>query len=106
MRRAIAIGEYFLAHSRYAYSVMGVDETIRKARVVVSKLQAEKAGTWKRNELFKLCRGKFFIKVEDILPTLELLESYGYLRQVEPELRGSPGRRPDVVVHVNPACLS
>ena len=42
----------------------------------------------------------------DILPTLELLESYGYLRQVEPELRGSPGRRPDVVVQVNPACLS
>ena len=106
VRRAIAIGEYFLAHSRYAYSVMGVDETIRKARVVVSKLQAEKAGTWKRNELFKLCRGKFFKKVEDILPTLELLESYGYLRQVEPELRGSPGRRPDVVVQVNPACLS
>ena len=106
VRRAIAIGEYFLAHSRYAYSVMGVDETIRKARVVVSKLQAEKASTWKRNELFKLCRGKFFKKVEDILPTLELLESYGYLRQVEPELRGSPGRRPDVVVQVNPACLS
>ena len=106
VRRAIAIGEYFLAHSRYAYSVMGVDETIRKARVVVSKLQAEKAGTWKRNELFKLCRGKFFKKVEDILPTLELLESYGYLRQVEPELRGSPGRRPDVVIQVNPACLS
>ena len=76
VRRAIAIGKYFLAHSRYAYSVMGVDETIRKARVVVSKLQAEKAGTWKRNELFKLCRGKFFKKVEDILPTLELLESY------------------------------
>ena len=106
VRRAIAIGEYFLAHSRYAYSVMGVDETIRKARVVVSKLQAEKASTWKRNELFKLCRGKFFKKVEDILPTLELLESYGYLRQVEPELRGSPGRRPDVVVQVNPARLS
>ena len=106
VRRAIAIGEYFLAHSRYAYSVMGVDETIRKARVVVSKLQAEKAGTWKRNELFKLCRGKFFKKVEDILPTLELLESYGYLRQVEPELRGSPGRRPDVIVQVNPACFS
>lgn len=34
LHRAIEIGEYFLEQSRYAFSLMGVDETIRKAKTV------------------------------------------------------------------------
>ena len=33
MSRAIQIGKYFLAHSTYAYSMMGTDLTIQKANL-------------------------------------------------------------------------
>lgn len=102
MRRAIQIGEYFLAHSTYAYSMMGTDLTIKKAAFVLAKLRKNRVQEIKRSELLRMCRGKFFKKVEDIVPTLELLESHNYLRLEEP-MRTTPGRPPDWRVVVNPA---
>ena len=102
VERAIAIGRYFLAHSQYAYSMMGTDLTIKKARFVLTKLYRGKIGSIKRSELLRMCRGRFFRKVEDILPTLELLEGHNYIRLEEP-VRGLQGRPPDWKVVVNPA---
>ena len=102
MRRAIRIGQYFLAHAGYAYSVMGTDQNVRKAKFVLAKLGTFNRLEVKRAELFQLCRGKFFRKAEDMSPTLELLEEHGYLKQEIPERKG-PGRRPDVRIMLNPA---
>lgn len=102
LRRAIGIGSYFLSHSSYAYSMMGTDLSIRKASFVLAKLKKNAVQELKRSELLRMCRGKFFKKVEDILPTLELLESHHYIRLEEP-VRTSPGRPPDWRVIVNPA---
>ena len=41
MSRAIQIGKYFLTHSTYAYSMMGTDLTIQKAKFVLAKLKKE-----------------------------------------------------------------
>ena len=100
--RAIRIGKYFLAHSCYAYSMMGTDLTIQKANFVLAKLRKKSVTEIKRSELFQMCRGKFFKKTEDLFPTLELLENHGYLRCEEPE-RQSAGRPADVRIFVNPA---
>ena len=102
MNRAIQIGKYFLAHSIYAYSMMGTDLSIQKAKFVMAKLKKKNITTIKRSDLFQMCRGKFFKKTEEIFPTLELLESHGYLRLEEPE-RQSVGRPADVRIFVNPA---
>lgn len=102
MRRAIQIGQYFLAHSCYAYSMMGGDLNIRKAKFVLAKIAKTEKNELKRSELFQMCRGKFFKKTEEICPTLELLEEHGYLKQITPESQGV-GRRPDVKIVVNPA---
>lgn len=106
LRRAIAIGEYFLEQSRYAFSLMGVDEAVRKAKFVVNRIRQEKIVQIKRCELFRLCRSKYFKKVEDILQTLELLENNGFIRQVPSEQTMTKGRKPDVVIQVNPLVLS
>ena len=45
MSKAIQIGKYFLAHSTYAYSMMGTDLTIQKAKFVLGK--AEKRRTYR-----------------------------------------------------------
>ena len=102
MSKAIQIGKYFLAHSTYAYSMMGTDLTIQKAKFVLAKLKKKNVSVIKRSELFQMCRGKFFKKTEEIFPTLELLEGHGYIRLEEPE-RQSVGRPADVKIIVNPA---
>ena len=102
MSKAIQIGKYFLAHSTYAYSMMGTDLTIQKAKFVLAKLKKKNVSAIKRSELFQMCRGKFFKKTEEIFPTLELLEGHGYIRLEEPE-RQSVGRPADVKIIVNPA---
>ena len=102
MRRAIQIGKYFLAHSAYAYSMMGNDLSIKKAQFVLGKLKKDRITSIKRWELAKLCRGKFFKKSEDLYPTLELLQSCGYILQTDANTQPTPGRRPDILVLVNP----
>ena len=102
MSKAIQIGKYFLAHSTYAYSMMGTDLSIQKAKFVLAKLKKKNVSVIKRSELFQMCRGKFFKKTEEIFPTLELLEGHGYIRLEEPE-RQSVGRPADVKIIVNPA---
>ena len=101
MSKAIQIGKYFLAHSTYAYSMMGTDLSIQKAKFVLAKLKKKNVSVIKRSELFQMCRGKFFKKTEKIFPTLELLEGHGYIRLEEPE-RQSVGRPADVKIIVNP----
>lgn len=104
IEHAIQIGKYFLAHAIYAYSLMGTDLSIQKATFVLAKLKKKNVTTIKRSELFQMCRGKFFRKTEDILPTLDLLAAHGYIRQKEPQ-RQSAGRPPDVRIIVNPEAL-
>lgn len=102
VNRAIQIGKYFLAHSTYAYSMMGTNLSIQKAKFVLAKLKKKNVSVIKRSELFQMCRGKFFKKTEEIFPTLELLEGHGYIRLEEPE-RQLVGRPADVKIIVNPA---
>lgn len=101
IERAFRIGRYFQAHTLYAYSQIGSDISQQKAFFVLNQLKKNAAPVMKRQELFQLCRGRFFKKTEDIFPTLSLLEEHGYIIQEQPQRAGS-GRPPDVRIHVNP----
>jgi len=101
IQRAIRIGQYFLQHSLYAYSMMGTDLSIQKARFVLAKLRKKGITEIKRAELFQMCRGKFFRKTEELLPTLDLLADHGYIRMEEP-VSFAVGRPPDMRIFVNP----
>lgn len=101
IERAMTIGNYFLQHAQYAYSMMGTDLSIQKAKFVMAKLKKKGVREIKRNELFQMCRGKFFKKTEEIFPTLELLEEHGYIRFEQPPIL-SAGRPPDVKIVTNP----
>ena len=99
--RAMEIGKYFLAHSMHAYSTMGADVNIAKAKFVWAKIRKMQVMDIKRSQLFQNCRGKYFSKTEELFPILELLEEYGYLKITQPEYNGT-GRPPDVHILVNP----
>ena len=92
MRNAISIGKYFLAHAMYAYSMMGTDLSIQKARFVWGRLKKKNVRTIKRSDL------------EEIQPTLDLLAGDGYIRIEEPE-RSSVGRPADMLVVINPEAM-
>lgn len=104
MRNAISIGKYFLSHAMYAYSMMGTDLSIQKARFVWGRMKKKNVRTIKRSELFQMCRGKFFKKTEEIQPILDLLAGDGYIRLEEPE-RSSVGRPADILVMINPEAM-
>lgn len=100
MIKAVAIGRYFRNHARYAYSVMGVDDTVKKAEYVLGKLRSYQSPVVKRREVFRDCRGTHFKAVADLKPILDLLEEYGYLRQQSISVEGT--NRPSEIIHISP----
>ena len=105
MERAIRIGRYYQAHTLYAYAQIGGDLKQQKATFIVSQLKEKAVTEIKRQDLFQMCRGRFFKKTEDIFPTLDLLEEHGYIRQVQPQRTGA-GRPPDTKILVNPEAMA
>lgn len=102
MKKAIEISKYFLEHSKYAYTIMGVDKEIQKAKLIVEKLKKQTETQFKRHEIFKLSRSSNIQNVQDIEQTLQILLEYGYIRELPiPERKGA-GRKPDIVYELNP----
>ena len=109
MTSEFAIAVHALVYLNHKQETLASEELAKnvctnpaRIRKVMAKLKKKNVSVIKRSELFQMCRGKFFKKTEEIFPTLELLESHGYLRLEEPE-RQSVGRPADVRIFVNPA---
>lgn len=102
LNNAITIGEYFKAHAEYAYISSGGNESIAKAKFVLAQFCKSELSEMKRAELFDRCKGRYFEKAADLEPTLDLLESHGYLRSWLPPHTG-PGRKPVPRYALNPA---
>jgi hypothetical protein len=100
MENAIATGKYFLEHAKAAYRLMGADEQTQGARYILRQLEKDKPTTLPRRDLYRMCRGRFK-QIDEMIPALELLNEYGYIREVQPQREG-PGRKPDVTIYVNP----
>lgn len=100
MQEAICIGNYFLEHAKAAFQLMGADESTSDAKYVLK--QIEKRATepeLTKNEIYRSCRGRFK-KADDILPALDILAEYGYIR-TSPNEYNSVGR-PSPKYELNP----
>lgn len=81
MKRAIKITEYFLEHAQYAYSVMGADKTLHEAKYILRRVESQARREFTKSGLYHLCRNKSFKRADDMLPALDLLIEYGYLKK-------------------------
>ena len=81
MIRATKITTYFLKHAQYAYSVMGADKTLHEAKYILRRLETQPKRELTKSGLFHLCRCKSFKRADDMLPALDLLVEYGYLKK-------------------------
>lgn len=81
MKNATKITTYFLKHAQYAYSVMGADKTYHEAKYILRRLETQSERELTKSSLLHLCRCKSFKKADDMLPALDLLVEYGYLKK-------------------------
>lgn len=81
MKRATKITAYFLKHAKYAYSVMGADKTLHEAKYILRRLESQSKQELTKSGIYHLCRNKCFKKADDMIPALDLLIDYGYLKK-------------------------
>lgn len=99
MQAAIAIGEYFVEHTRAAFMLMGADEVLEKAKYVLGKIQDKKLTEFNHKKILDICRT--IPDVETLTPVLNRLIDFGWLKNVTPEWSGK-GRPPAAKYLVNP----
>lgn len=80
IEQAIKISRYFLEHAKFAYSQLGADKTLRGARMVLKRLEEQDKRELTKYQILRLCRSEFS-KVDDVVPVIELLIEYGYLKE-------------------------
>ena len=104
MENAVAIGRYFLAHAKAAYSLMGADTVNKDAQYLLSFIKRERLTEFSRRDAMRLCRS--FKTADSLQPVLNRLCEYGYIavKLQEPPL--GVGRRPSEIYLTNPAVLN
>lgn len=102
MCSAIEIGRYFLEHAKKAYKIMGADEQLQGAKVILrtaEKLQIRKPIS--KRDLYRDCRGSIFQKAADMEAPIVYLCEAGYMREIVINSSGS-GRKPSPLFEFNP----
>ena len=99
MQAAETIGEYFLAHARAAFQIMGITEgqDSKDAKYILKRLEADGRTEISKRDLYQLCNGKFK-DVDSMEPGLNVLTGRGYVR-ID---RVKTGGRPTEKIYINP----
>ncbi|MCL2426959.1 MAG: YfjI family protein [Oscillospiraceae bacterium] len=100
LKKAIDIGVYYMNHAKVVYQLMGIDEQTQDAKYVLQQIKSNQNTELTTYGIFRICRGKFN-KCSDLIPALELLTEYGYLKEVEVEYK-NVGRRSRPKYLINP----
>ena len=102
LQSAIKIGQYFAAHARAAFDLMGADAAMDDARCVLAWLQRKGLDTFTRRDAHHALQSRFQRK-EPLITALGILEERHYIREREAKERAVTGRKPGPIYEVNPA---
>ena len=100
MEGAIKLGDYFTAHANVAFSMMGADPRMEKARRLWSSIEHLGVERFSQRDLWQHIRRSF--APHEVGETLQLLVEMGYLRLVPTQDSTGPGRPRSPVFEVNP----
>ena len=103
MENAVAVGRYYLAHAKAAYSLMGADTVNKDAQHLLSFIKRERLAEFSRRDAMRLCRS--FKTADSLQPVLNRLCEYGYIAVKPKEPTSGIGRRPSEIYLTNPAVL-
>jgi len=100
MGNAIRIADYFTAHARAAFSLMGADGIAQQCKYVLAAIKDNGLVEFKRRDIMRLCRS--FKKADDLQPVSDHLTEYGYIAPDGKTVWSGKGRPPAQMYRVNP----
>lgn len=98
VKRAISLAKLLIVHAKVAFGMMGSDQGISDAKVVLQWVLGNNEESFRRSDLHKALHGRF-PRVERLKSALNLLAERHIIS--EPQERYT-GRRPEIVYTVNP----
>lgn len=104
MHNAVQIGNYFIAHAKAAFSLMGADPVIKQCEYLLEHIRRQNLSQFSKRDAMRMCRQ--FKTANDLQPVLDRLCEYGYLAPVPTPDTRSSGRKPSDVYRTNPAVLN
>jgi replicative DNA helicase len=102
VERAAQIGEYYAAHALGAFDDMGADLATRNARTILRWIERTATSAFTKREVFRAAQSSQFKTMADLDPALTVLETHGYLRQLDqsaPKRAGGRPPSPSYLVH-------
>ena len=106
---AIKIGTYYLVNAQNIYDMAGnytINERIAK-KIIKTLKEKRITGQISRHQVYRMTRGKYVEKAEDINEALKILEEEGYIRIKEQEVKDKKvGRNKDKTLELNPYVFS
>ena len=94
IERAAMIGGYYAAHALAAFDDMGADQATRNARLVLAWIERTTTTAFTKRELFRAVQSAQVKTMADLDPAISVLETHGYLRQLDPPAPKRAGGRP------------
>ena len=101
MFRAIGIADYFIAHAKAAFALMGADTTVNNCKYVLSTIRRLGKDEIDRRTIMRECRALH--TAEAVQTVLDALENYGYIALKNPEAYSGRGRPANPGYLVSPA---
>jgi replicative DNA helicase len=101
MAAALRLSDYLIAHARAAFAEMGADPAIAAARRALRWLEVKGCTAFTKRDMFEALKGTL-PKADDLDPILKILTDHAYIRPIEGDERGGPGRKPSQRYEVNP----
>ena len=91
MRAAEAIGEYFLAHAKAAFQIMGLMENqeTKDAKYILKRMKEDGKTETSKRDLYQLCHNRF-PNVENMDACLSILVKRGYIYIGKEKTGGRP----------------
>lgn len=99
MKKAIAIGNYFISHALVAFSLMGVSSNVSDAKLILKTVADKGLTEFSKRDIMRYCRK--FKTANEVKEALQVLIDYGHVAVKEKEYRGI-GRPPAEVYVMNP----
>jgi replicative DNA helicase len=97
---AIRIAKYLIPHAKAAYSEMGADEEVTRAKSILRWIESQRCMSFTRRDLHQSMRATFK-HVNDMERPLSVLATQIFIR-ARPEIHDGPGRPPSQIYDVNP----
>jgi hypothetical protein len=99
---AVELAACLISHCRAVFALMENDPETTKAERIIAWIIRENSAVFRLRDCFRAHQG-LFKRVNELTPTLTLLEQHGYVRIVHRDSSG--GRPPGDLVEVNPTVL-